>query len=76
MSLPICKIGSSNDTPLGFGMMGIVAYYATTIGEEERFKVRAMLPLFHSIVSNNHYLLPHTALRRGIRERVHHLGHR
>ncbi|OJT15671.1 Aldo-keto reductase yakc [NADP(+)] [Trametes pubescens] len=39
MALPTRKIGDSNVTALGFGTMGIAAYYATTIGEEERFKL-------------------------------------
>ncbi len=45
MALPTRKIGDSNFTALGFGTMGIAAYYATTIGEEERFKVRHNPPL-------------------------------
>ncbi|KAH9846267.1 Aldo/keto reductase [Lenzites betulinus] len=36
MSLPTRKIGNSNVTAIGFGAMGIAAFYATTIPEEER----------------------------------------
>lgn len=51
MSLPTRKIGNADVTALGFGAMGIAAYYATTIGEEERFKVSVIsLVLYQSII--------------------------
>lgn len=40
MSLPTRKIGDADVSAIGFGAMSIAAYYATTIPEEERFKVR------------------------------------
>lgn len=49
MSLPTRKIGDADVTALGFGAMGIAAYYATTIGEEERFKVSVILSVLYSI---------------------------
>ncbi|EIW51644.1 Aldo/keto reductase [Trametes versicolor FP-101664 SS1] len=39
MSLPTRKIGNTDVSAIGFGAMSIAAYYATTIGEEERFKL-------------------------------------
>ncbi|KAI0824882.1 Aldo/keto reductase [Trametes gibbosa] len=38
MSLPTRKIGNSKVSSIGFGAMGIAAFYATAISEEERFK--------------------------------------
>lgn len=40
MALLTRKIGSTNVSALGFGAMGIAAFYATAISEAERFKVR------------------------------------
>ncbi|KAI0832053.1 Aldo/keto reductase [Trametes gibbosa] len=39
MSLPTRKIGDSKVTALGFGAMGIAAYYATTLSDEDRMKL-------------------------------------
>lgn len=75
MSLPTRKIGAANVTALGFGAMGIAAYYATTIGEEERFKVSTISSVLFSVMNHNHLSLS-TALGRGIRERMHQLGYR
>ncbi|KAF9487300.1 Aldo/keto reductase [Pleurotus eryngii] len=38
MSLPTCKIGLSEVSAIGFGAMGIAAFYGTTKSNEERFK--------------------------------------
>ncbi|KAG9218043.1 hypothetical protein CCMSSC00406_0008820 [Pleurotus cornucopiae] len=39
MSLPTCKIGLSEVSAIGFGAMGIAAFYGATESDEERFKV-------------------------------------
>ncbi|KAJ7074663.1 NADP-dependent oxidoreductase domain-containing protein [Mycena amicta] len=39
MSLPTRKIGSADVAEIGFGAMGISAFYGTTETDEERFKV-------------------------------------
>ncbi|KAI0646620.1 Aldo/keto reductase [Trametes meyenii] len=39
MSLPTRKIGDADVTAIGFGAMGIAAYYATTLSEEDRLKL-------------------------------------
>lgn len=74
MSLPTRKIGDADVSAIGFGAMSIAAYYATTIGEEERFKVRSHWRRLCYVVGTHRTLL-HTALRRCIRERLHQLGH-
>lgn len=44
MALLTRKIGSTNVSALGFGAMGIAAFYATAISEAERFKVHNNSP--------------------------------
>lgn len=61
MSFPTRKIGNSDVSAIGFGAMSIAAYYATTIGEAERFKVRDDLRRLYC-VAGTHLPLPHTAL--------------
>ncbi|KAH9846265.1 Aldo/keto reductase [Lenzites betulinus] len=39
MSLPTRKIGDSKVTAIGFGAMGIAAFYSTTLSEEDRMKL-------------------------------------
>jgi len=39
MSLPTRKIGKDNVTAIGFGLMGLSAYYGPIENDEERFKV-------------------------------------
>lgn len=70
MSLPTRKIGDSDVSAIGFGAMSIAAYYATTIGEEERFKVRGLSRRLCRVV-DTYRRLPHTALRCRVRERLH-----
>ncbi len=41
MSLPTRKIGSTDVTAIGYGAMGLSAWYGPTMSDEERFKVRA-----------------------------------
>jgi len=40
MPLPTRKIGNDNVTAMGFGLMGLSAFYGDIEGDEERFKVR------------------------------------
>ena len=40
MSLPTRKIGKDNVTAIGFGLMGLSAFYGPIENDEERFKVR------------------------------------
>ena len=40
MSLPTRKIGKDNVTAIGFGLMGLSAFYGAIESDEERFKVR------------------------------------
>ena len=39
MSLPIRKIGSTDVTAMGYGAMGIAAYYGAPLPDEDRYKV-------------------------------------
>jgi len=39
MSLPTRKIGKDNVTAIGFGLMGLSAFYGPIENDEERFKV-------------------------------------
>ena len=39
MSLPTRKIGSTDVTAIGWGAMGLSAWYGTVLPDEERFKV-------------------------------------
>ena len=39
MSLPTRKIGTDNVTAIGYGAMGIAAFYGQVQDDEERFKV-------------------------------------
>ena len=39
MSLPTRKIGERDITAMGYGAMGIAAFYGTPLPDEERFKV-------------------------------------
>ena len=39
MSLPTRKIGERDVTAMGYGAMGIAAFYGTPLPDEERFKV-------------------------------------
>ncbi|THV02028.1 Aldo/keto reductase [Dendrothele bispora CBS 962.96] len=41
MSLPPRKIGNASVNPIGFGAMGISAFYGSVESDEERFKVHA-----------------------------------
>ena len=40
MSLPTRKIGKDDVTAIGFGLMGLSAFYGAIESDEERFKVR------------------------------------
>ena len=40
MSLLTRKIGQDDVTAIGYGAMGIAAFYGTPLPDEERFKVR------------------------------------
>jgi len=40
MSLPTRKIGKDDVTGIGFGLMGLSAFYGAIESDEERFKVR------------------------------------
>ena len=39
MSLPTRKIGKDDVTAIGFGLMGLSAFYGAIESDEERFKV-------------------------------------
>ena len=39
MSLPTRKIGTDNVTAIGYGAMGIAAFYGAILPDEERFQV-------------------------------------
>ena len=39
MSLPTRKIGNDDVTAIGFGLMGLSAFYGAIENDEERFKV-------------------------------------
>ena len=43
MSLPTRKIGKDDVTAIGFGLMGLSAFYGAIESDEERFKVRCNL---------------------------------
>lgn len=50
MSLPTRKIGDTEVSSIGYGAMGISAYYGTTEPDEERFKVTSSpILLFMSV---------------------------
>ena len=52
MSLPTRKIGNTDVTAIGYGAMGIAAFYGQVQSDEERFKVRSRLSSLasHSIL--------------------------
>lgn len=59
MPLPLRKIGSGSVPPIGFGAMGISAFYGAVDSDEERFKVTNkptsspnVRPIFPFITSN------------------------
>jgi len=41
-TIPTRKIGSDDVSEIGFGAMGISAFYGAIEGDEERFKVRSL----------------------------------
>ena len=43
MSLPTRKIGNTDVTAIGYGAMGIAAFYGQVQSDEERVKVRSRL---------------------------------
>jgi hypothetical protein len=48
MSLPTRKIGNDDVTAIGFGLMGLSAFYGAIESDEERFKVRRDLETWRS----------------------------
>lgn len=76
MSLPTRKIGDSKVTAIGFGAMGIAAFYSTTLSEEDRMKVCALgTGALSNVYAPNLLTTVLTAPRRIVRERMYQLGH-
>ncbi len=43
MVAPTSKIGDAEFSPIGYGAMGLSAFYETPLPDEERFKVGAYM---------------------------------
>lgn len=56
MPLPTRKIGTSDVTAIGFGAMGLSAFYGPPKPDEERFK--ASLAYYTSCVKTNAQYIP------------------
>jgi hypothetical protein len=69
-SLPTRKIGAHDVSAIGYGAMGIAAFYGAVESDEERFKVRAP-----SISLDNLCTEDYVGSGRGLRSRMQVLGH-
>ena len=69
-SLPTRKIGTDDVTAIGYGAMGIAAFYGAVDSDEERLKVRdSRLRIVPEIQAH-----PSAVLGRSLRKRMHQLG--
>jgi hypothetical protein len=56
MPLPTRKIGTTDVTAIGYGAMGISAYYGAVESDEERLKVRGRIQLPSECSCDNQFL--------------------
>ena len=51
MSLPMRKLGQASVSAIGYGCMGIAAFYGKPLPDEERLKVRYMQPFSQPLLT-------------------------